>query len=292
MFLKKRKTFYFISIVLSLASILSILFYGLNLGIDFTGGSIMEFEYSKAPLVEEVKNVLPEIGEYTLQKKGDNGFILRTGEITEQTHQDIVVVLKSLGEFIEETESFQNIGPVIGRELKSKTKIVIILSLLCILLYIAISFRKISRPVKSYIYGITSLIALFHDVLIPLGVFSVLGKYYGVELTIPIITAFLTVFGYSINDSVVVFDRVRENLLKLKTNDFNEAVEISLKQSIRRSLNTSFTTLIALLSIFLFGGETLKFFSFALILGIGLGTYSSLFLATPLLVSYYKLRNK
>ncbi|MBZ9572888.1 protein translocase subunit SecF, partial [Patescibacteria group bacterium] len=171
-------------------------------------------------------------------------------------------------------------------------KIVISLALTAILLYIAFSFRRISRPVKSYVYGLTSLIALFHDVLIPLGIFAVLGKFYGIEITIPIITAFLTVFGYSINDSVVVFDRVRENLLKLKEPTFGLTVETSLNQTITRSLNTSLTTLFVLFAIFFFGGETLKYFSFALILGIGLGTYSSLFLATPLLVSFLLFKER
>ena len=290
--IKKRKLFYFISLSLSVLSILSIGIFGLNLGIDFTGGSQLEIEYiGEVPGFDAIEKAL-DLDEIVLQKSSDNVLILKTKEITEVEHQEIVTVLRSLGDIKEGSESFQSIGPVIGQELKSKTKLVIILSLLCILLYIAYSFRRISKPVKSYVYGLTSLIALFHDVLIPLGVFAVLGKFYGVEITIPIITAFLTVFGYSINDSVVVFDRVRENLVKLSTPDFEETIQESLKQTITRSLNTSLTTLIALLAIFLFGGATLRFFSLALILGIGLGTYSSLFLATPLLVTYYKLRRR
>ena len=290
--IKKRKLFYSISLGLSILSILSIGIFGLNLGIDFTGGSQLEIEYiNEVPNFEGIKQSL-DLEEIVLQKSSDDVLILKTKEMTEVEHQEIVTILKSLGETKEGSESFQSIGPVIGQELKSKTKLVIILSLLCILLYIAYSFRRISKPVKSYVYGLTSLIALFHDVLIPLGVFAVLGKFYGVEITIPIITAFLTVFGYSINDSVVVFDRVRENLVKLSTPDFEKTIQESLKQTITRSLNTSLTTLIALSAIFLFGGATLRFFSLALILGIGLGTYSSLFLATPLLVTYYKLRRK
>jgi len=290
--IKKRKLFYFISLSLSVLSILSIGIFGLNLGIDFTGGSQLEIEYiGEVPGFDAIEKAL-DLDEIVLQKSSDNVLIRKTKEITEVEHQEIVTVLRSLGDIKEGSESFQSIGPVIGQELKSKTKLVIILSLLCILLYIAYSFRRISKPVKSYVYGLTSLIALFHDVLIPLGVFAVLGKFYGVEITIPIITAFLTVFGYSINDSVVVFDRVRENLVKLSTPDFEETIQESLKQTITRSLNTSLTTLIALLAIFLFGGATLRFFSLALILGIGLGTYSSLFLATPLLVTYYKLRRR
>jgi len=292
MFIEKRKIFYTLSGLLSLLSIISILAFGLNLGIDFKGGSILEVEYEEVPALETVREALKDLEEVSLQRRGENILVLKTKEISEETHQSILEKLNQLGDIKEGSESFESIGPAIGQELKSRTKIVVSLALLCILLYIAFSFRKISRPVKSYIYGLTSLIALFHDVLIPLGVFAVLGRYYGVEITIPIITAFLTVFGYSINDSVVVFDRVRENLRKLKTTDFKETIDQSLKQSITRSLNTSLTTLIALFSIFLFGGATLRFFSLALILGIALGTYSSLFLATPLLATYYNFRKR
>jgi len=165
------------------------------------------------------------------------------------------------------------------------------LTLLSILIYIAIAFRKISRPVKSYIYGATGIIALFHDVMIPIGVWAILGKYYGYEITIPIITALLTVFGYSINDTVVVFDRIRENLSREKTASFKEIVNRSLNQTFARSVNTSATVLIVLTTLFLFGGTSLRPFALCLIVGIGLGTYSSIFLASPLVYSYYELRD-
>jgi preprotein translocase subunit SecF len=294
-FIRHRKIFYLISATLVILAILSIFLFGLKLGIDFTGGSALELSFKgNPPNLQEIKNALKDfnLGEIVVQKKGENGVILKMKDIDEETHQKILEKLKTLGEIKEGSESFQSIGPVIGRELTKKTKIVISLALIAILCYIAFSFRKVSRPVKSYVYGITSLIALGHDVLIPLGIFAILGKFYGVEITIPIITAFLTVFGYSINDSVVVFDRVRENLLKLKEPTFDLTVEKSLNQTLTRSLNTSLTTLLVLFAIFFFGGETLKYFSLALILGIGFGTYSSLFLATPLLVSYYFLKEK
>lgn len=289
-FIKHRKIFYSISGVLVILALLSIFLFGLKLGIDFTGGSSLEIAYqSTPPSSQEIKNALKDLnlGEIIVQKSGERGVILKMKDIDEETHQKILEKLKELGEVEEGSESFQSIGPTIGRELKQKTKIVISLSLIAILVYIAFSFRRVSKPVKSYIYGITSLIALGHDVLIPLGIFAILGKFYGVEINIPIITALLTVFGYSINDSVVVFDRVRENLLKSQEPTFELTVEKSLNQTLTRSLYTSLTTLLVLFAIFFFGGETLKYFSLALILGIGFGTYSSLFLATPLLVSYY-----
>ena len=292
-FIKHRKIFYSISVALVILALLSIFLFGLKLGIDFTGGSSLEIVYqSTLPSSQEIKNALKDLnlGEIIVQKSGERGVILKMKDIDEETHQKILEKLKELGKVEEGSESFQSIGPTIGRELKQKTKIVVSLALIAILVYIAFSFRRVSKPVKSYIYGITSLIALGHDVLIPLGIFAILGKFYGVEITIPIITAFLTVFGYSINDSVVVFDRVRENLLKASSFNFELTVEKSLNQTLTRSLYTSLTTLLVLFAIFLFGGETLKYFSLALILGIGFGTYSSLFLATPLLVSYYLLK--
>ena len=294
-FIKHRKIFYTFSIILVISSLASILVFGLRPGIDFTGGTSLQVAYKNiSPEISLVKQKISDmdLGQVSIQKSGENGIILKAKTINESTHQEILRKLNEIGELEKGSESFQSIGPVIGKEMEKKTRIVVFLALLSILIYIAISFRKVSRPVKSYIYGFSGLIALCHDVLVPLGILSVLGKFYGVEITIPIITAFLTVFGYSINDSVVVFDRVRENLLKLKAPTFEEIVEKSLNQSLTRSLNTSFTTLIVLFSIFLFGGQTLKFFSLTLILGISFGTYSSLFLATPLLVSFQKHKEK
>lgn len=294
-FIKHRRIFYIISATLVGLSVVSIFVFGLNLGIDFTGGSMLSLTYQdQAPPSGEIRESLKELelGEVSIQSLGERGVLLKMKDISEETHQKILAELRKLGEVEKGSESFQSIGPVIGRELTQKTKIVISLSLVAILLYIAFSFRRISRPVKSYVYGLTSLLALFHDVLIPLGVFAVLGRFYGIEITIPIVTAFLTIFGYSINDSVVVFDRVRENLLRLREPTFDLTVERSLNQTLTRSLNTSLTTLFVLFAIFLFGGETLKYFSLALILGIGLGTYSSLFLATPLLVSFLRFKER
>jgi len=198
--------------------------------------------------------------------------------------------LKEINEV--EEKRFEAIGPAIGSELKKTTKIVIIFSLLAILLYIAFAFRRISQPVKSWQYGIAALLALFHDVLIPLGVFSVLGKIYGIQITIPVVVALLTVLGYSINDTVVVFDRIRENLWKITGISFEETVNKSFNQTLVRSISASLTTLFPLTAIFFFGGETLKYFSLALIIGIFLGTYSSIFIASSLLVSWSKWRKR
>lgn len=294
-FIKYRKIFYCLSGLLVIASFAAMIFFGLRFGIDFKGGSSLQVEYSqKRPPLEDIRESLKEVGlsGFSVQLSGEKGVILKAKELDEEMHQKVLAGLEKLGDVKSGSESFQSIGPVVGRELKEKTKKVVFLALFAILIYIALSFRRVSRPIKSYIYGIAGLIALCHDVFIPLGVLALLGKFYGAEINIPIITAFLTVFGYSINDSVVVFDRIRENLLKSGHLPFEEVVEKSLNQSLIRSVNTSFTTLLVLLAIFFFGGQTLKLFSFSLALGILLGTYSSICLAAPFLVSFLKARNK
>ena len=290
-FLKYRKIYFFLSGILILASIICLAVFGLKPGIDFTGGSILELEaIEERPSNQELKEALSELdlGEILIQPSKEKGVILRMKDISEETHQQVLEKLQGLGQ-IEELR-FESIGPVIGQELKQKTKVVVILCLLVIVFYIAFAFRKISQPIQSWQYGIASLIALFHDVLIPLGIFSVLGKYWDVQITIPVVTALLAVLGYSINNTVVVFDRIRENLLKRVGATYEETVNSSLNQTLTRSINTSLTTLFVLLAIFFFGGETLRYFALALILGISAGTYSSIFLASPLLVSWWKRR--
>ena len=289
-FLRYRKIYFIFSGFLILGSLICLFVFGLNLGIEFTGGGILEVEYkADRPSNQEIREKLTglDLGEIYTQPTGEKGAIFRMKDIDENTHQELLL---RLGE-VEELR-FETIGPVIGRELRETTQIVIMVSLLAIVFYIALAFRRISRPVASWQYGIASLIALFHDVLIPVGIFSILGKFYGVQITIPIIAALLAVLGYSINNTVVVFDRIRENLLKGAGVTYEETVNKSLNQTITRSINTSLTTLFVLIAIFLFGGETLKYFALALILGISFGTYSSVFLTTPILVGWLRWRQQ
>ena len=291
-FLKYKKIYFIFSAILILANLGFLIVFGLKPGIDFTGGSILEIEYkTERPSNQEIKETLSDLdlGEVLIQPTEERGIILKMKDISEDTHQEVLEKLKENKEL--EERRFESIGPVIGRELKQKTKIVIILSLLAIVLYIAWAFRKISRPIPSWQYGIASLIALFHDVLIPIGILSVLGKFYEVQITIPVIAALLAVLGYSINNTVVVFDRIRENLLR-RAGTYQEIVNNSLNQTLTRSLNTSLTTLFVLVAIFFLGGLTLKYFALALILGIIAGTYSSLFLASPILVAWLRWRKR
>jgi len=292
-FTKHRRIYFGFSGALIIASIIALVVFGLKPGIDFTGGSILEIEYAEERISnKEISGMLSELGltSLSIQPTGEKGIIIRMKDIDEETHQQILSVLAQETELAEEIR-FESIGPVIGQELKDKTKIVVVVVLLSMIIYIALAFRKVQRPLRSWQYGIASVLALFHDILIPLGIFAVLGKFYGIEISIPVITAILAVLGYSINNTVVVFDRIRENLLTVgKT--FQETVDISLNQTLTRQINTSLTTLFVAGAIFFLGGETLKYFALALILGICAGTYSSIFLAGPILVTWFKWRHR
>lgn len=286
--IQHRKIFLGISLVLILASLVSLLIWGLKWGIDFTGGTLMEVEFIGQRLSnQEVQEKLAilELGQINLQPTGDKGLILRTKDIDEYAHQDI---LKLLGKEEVVEKRFESVGPVIGAELKNKSVWAIIFSLIAIILFIAWAFRKVSKPVPSWQYGIAAIVALFHDIFITCGLFAILGHYKGIEVGLPFIAALLTILGYSVNDTIVIFDRSRDNLLKSQWEDFEETVNLSINQSIVRCLNTSVTTLLVLLAIFFLGGETIKFFALALIAGVILGTYSSIFIASSIIVMWYR----
>jgi len=286
-FTKYSTIYYIISGVLIVTAVTSLIVFGLKFGIEFTGGSTMKVAFSNIrPGNEEIsKSLLTfNLGDVVVQPVGDREVVLRFRVVDEMVHQQILSKLNELSSVQE--KSFQYIGPSIGKELKNKTQIAMLLALLAITAYIAFAFRKVSMPVASWKYGVTSLIALFHDILIPLGVFSILGKFYNTEITIPIVAALLTILGFSVHDTIIIFDRIRENILRKGIKSFNETVDLSLNQTIGRSISTVATTLFVMISIFFFGGETLKYFSLALIIGIASGTYSSIFIAGPLLVSW------
>lgn len=291
-FLKYRKIYYVLSGLLVLASIASLAIFGLRFGTDFLGGSILEADFEIRPENQIIQEKLKDLnlGEITIQPTQEKGIILRFKEIDEDTHQQIITKLNEISTLTE--KRFESIGPTIGTELRQKTIILIVVSLVALLFYIAISFKKISHPIPSWQYGIVSIIALFFDILIPIGVFSWLGKFYNIQFTVPIVTALLTILGYTINDKVIVFDRIRENILKIREDNFEVLVNASLNQTFLRSLSTGSCTLLVLFSIFFLGGETLKYFALTLIIGIMAGTYSSLFLATPLLVSWLGWRQR
>ena len=282
-----RKITYIISGSLVLLSISAIAIWGFNLGIDFKGGSLLEIEYSEArPDASQIKEALKDfqIGELRIQPTGDKGFLLRFKEIDETTHQRILTSLARPD--LPKEKRFDSVGPILGKELQKRALIAISLAVLMIISYIGWAFRKVSRPISSWKYGIVAIVALLHDVLIPSGVFSALGYLKGVEIDALFVTALLTILGFSVHDTIVVFDRVRENLKKNPGVNFEMTVDKSVRETIARSINTSLTVLFVLFALLFFGGETTRFFSLALIIGIFFGTYSSIFLASPLLVSW------
>lgn len=291
---KHRRTYYVISAVLTGLSLAAWLVWGLKPGIDFTGGSLLELGFTGGrPAVEEVTataSASTGVAELTGQPLGDDGMVLRMPPIEEAAHQKLVADLKAAhatdGVTVEERR-FESIGPLIGEELRRKTVYAIVGAILAIVLYITWAFRRVSHPVASWKYGAATVVALAHDVIIPVGVFSVLGHFHGVEVGAWIVTALLTVLGFSVHDTIVVFDRVRENLSHARREGFEEVVNRSLNETLGRSINTSLTVLMVLVATYFLGGESIRDFVLTMIIGIAVGVYSSIFLACPLLVSWH-----
>ena len=293
--IQKRKIWLSISSTLVVLAIISLFVWGLKFGIDFTGGSLSEIKFSNIqPTVTEIQDTLQDNGlsSLTVQPMEDNIFVLRFQENSEEKHQALLAKLNELAAKNNGTAEelrFDSIGPSVGKELKSKSFNAIIIVLIIIIAYIAFAFRKISRPVASWKYGMAAIFALAHDVLITLGVFAILGRYQGVEINTTFIAAILTLLGYSINDTIVVFDRIRENLPK-SNEDFEGTVNTSINQTLARSINTSVTVLLVLLAILFWGGSSIHDFVLALSIGVFVGTYSSIFVASPLLVVWEKTK--
>jgi preprotein translocase subunit SecF len=301
---KYRKIFYAISGLLMIGSVIAMFVWGFNPGIDFKGGSIVEVEYTKSDLKCQISDCIKDVIMPALDKAGfgdasvrtteNQGLIVKTKALTNTDHEKLLEALKSYGTFNE--KRFDSIGPVLGAEALSKSLLSIILVLLAIVVFITFAFRKVSQPVASWKYGLITIFALFHDVLVPTGVFVALGHFYGFEVDTLFVTAILVILGFSVHDTIVVFDRVRENLkhanLSKGKTTFEEVVGASISQTFVRSINTSLTTLLALVVLYFVGPEVTKHFSLALLVGITAGTYSSIFLGSPLLVTVEKWQNK
>lgn len=281
--IKYKKIFVLISAVLVTLSIGSIIFFGLNLGIDFKGGSLTEVEYTtvrpEQSIIEEGLKTL-SLGQALVQPIGEKGYSIKTRAVTDKEHQEI---LTSLGSDAIE-KSFTSIGPSVGAELARKSLLSFILVALGIIFWIAFSFRKVSKPVSSWKYGLIAIVSLIHDIIIPVGVFAVLSNIYGTEVDTLFVVAILTVLALSVSDTIVVFDRIRENIRIGNYKSFGETVGHSLSQVFARSIATSSTVIIVLLALVFFGPTSTKVFALMLTAGMFFGTYSSIFLASPLLV--------
>ncbi len=288
----KTKIWLGISATLLVASIVLIGILGLNFGIDFTGGSLLEIDLGQEFDALTVDAQLLEIGFDAVVQAGEgHRAFIRLETLTQDQYESVITALTVTYPELDELR-FDAVGPVIGEELKSRSLWSMLVLIVLIVLYVAWAFRKVAKPVASWKYGILTIIAALHDVIIPLGVFALLGKVLGYQVDTAVVAALLTIVGYSINDTIVVFDRTRENLVNERHSSasFGEIVNKSVVQTIGRSVNTSLTTLLVLVAIFLFGGSTTQPFVLALIIGIVSGAYSSIFVASPLLVLWERKR--
>jgi len=293
--IQKRKLWFIISGILLMPGIAALFIWGLNLGIDFKGGTLLQVEFTEErPASQDIYEALSsqDLGNIVIQPVGEKEMNIRLKHIDNNTRQQIIVNLNENFSGVEE-KSFESIGPTIGQELKEKAIIAIIVVLVFIIIYISFAFRKItSGPVKSWVYGLGAIIALVHDILIVTGIFAILGHYLNIEINILFVTALLTVLGFSVHDTIVVYDRVRERLKLSANKTFEEVVNESVNQTLIRSVNTSLTTLFVLVALYLFGGQSIQYFVLALIIGIISGTYSSIFIASPILVVWDDWKSK
>lgn len=292
---QRKNIFFALSIILLIPGILSLIFWGLPLGIDFKGGSLIVLNFKgERPQVQTITEKLTtlDLGNITVQPMAEKGVSLKLKHIDNETYQKILQNLRDNFGDIEEV-SFDAIGPTIGKELRNKSVMAVILVLILIIIYIAFAFRKVSTgPVHSWVYGVAAVVALIHDIFMVMGIFSILSHFFKIEIDALFVTALLTVLGFSVHDTIVVFDRIRERLKVSYNKTFEETVNDSINQTLVRSINTGLTTLFVLLALFLFGGQSIKYFVLALLIGITSGTYSSIFVASPLLVVWDNLRHR
>ena len=289
---KHRNIFFAITGAITLVAIVSVVVFGLKLGLDFTGGSLVQVTYPEGrPSALALTESLDKAGfeGYSLREANEQDYILRAGTMTPGMRETLSQTLSLDGESPASVVQLTEVGPTIGSELRSKALIAIILVLLCILLFIAFAFRKVSNPVSSWVYGLIALVTLLHDVIVPVGFFAFLGHFTGAQIDTLFVTAILTILGFSIHDTIVVFDRTRENLRineeRNRKEDFAITAGKSLGQTFVRSINTSLTVIVTLLVLYVVGPASTRDFALTLLVGITAGTYSSIFLATPLLVT-------
>lgn len=310
-FINHKKQLLWFAVAYAVIAVACIARFGLPFGIDFTGGTLMEVSYSETPAMSAVQDALGPLGlgDFSVRATTDDGgtgYIIRTRDLTEDERVTTEAAVTSLGDGGQITR-YASIGPVIGEELKSKSYWAIGAVSLIIVLYVAFAFAGVSYPVGSWIYGAITILALLHDVLIPTAAMALLGHFFGLEADVLFVMALLAILGYSVNDTIVVFDRVRENLTRFRTEHkkeivgvdgmkreeitytltkpFSEIVGESVSETLVRSINTSLTTFLALLSLYLLGGDGTKIFALILMVGVVAGTYSSICIANPLLVT-------
>lgn len=293
--IQHRKIFYVFSLAVLVPGLVFLCLYGLRLGIDFTGGTIIEYSqpggFNKDAVIQALQKA--SFAPQSVKLVGADHIQFKLQHLATADHEKLSETMTSAFAKAQEI-NYSAIGPTIGKELRTNAIYATIVVFLTILIYISWSFRKVSNSyVHSWVYGSSALIALVHDLLIVVGIFAILGKFFDIEVDTMFVTALLTVLGFSVHDTIVVFDRIRERIrLSTGKETFEELVNTSVQQTLVRSLATSFTVIIVLSSLLLFGGESIRSFILALLIGMISGTYSSIFVASPLLVSWYLRKSK
>jgi preprotein translocase subunit SecF len=291
----KRNWYFAFSLLIIVPGVISLCLWGLNLSIDFTGGSELTLTYPQKvneQTVNFVKDTLTneKIEIVSLQPSG-NQVNLRTKPLDSKQDDLFLTSLQKNNAKVKQ-DSYETIGPVIGQEITVNALNAVVIASVLIVLFIAWAFRSVRKPMSSWRFGVCAIIALLHDALVVLGIFSILGHFFNVEVDSLFVTALLTVIGFSVHDTIVVFDRIRENLRRNITAPFPQVVNDSILQTIVRSLNTSITAMLVLLTLLIFGGESIKWFVVAMLIGIASGTYSSIFNASQLLVLWQEWIDK
>jgi preprotein translocase subunit SecF len=291
----KKYWYFLLSLIIIIPGIISLLTFGLNLSIEFTGGSRLTFSFPKelsSNQISTLQSVFTQnkIKVATIEKSGNTVFV-RSGPVDDK--QDVLItgeIKNKLGNF--DQQSYETVGPTIGGETLRNAIYALIIASILIVIYITWSFRSVPKPTSSFRFGVCAIIALIHDILVLLGIFSIFGHFFGVEIDSLFVTAMLTVIGFSVHDTIVVFDRIRENLKRVGGDNFSEVVNDSILQTLDRSLNTSLTVILILVALLIFGGDSIRWFVVALLIGVTSGTYSSIFNASPLLVVWQEIIQK
>ncbi|HXS15154.1 MAG TPA: protein translocase subunit SecF [Candidatus Saccharimonadales bacterium] len=292
----KYKNWYFgLSLLVIIPGLISLFLFGLKPAIDFTGGSNITYSSSRTITASDTRNVVSDFQKVQVNVVGTNAnsttLTIKTPPIDQATHNKVTAIISQSQPTLKETE-FVTVGPTVGAETTKNALLGIVVASILIVLYIAWTFRGVPKPASSWKFGVTAIVALLHDALVLLGIFSLLGHFFGVEVDSLFVTAVLTVIGFSVHDTIVVFDRIRENLRRNPQGDFATTVNNSILQTLGRSLNTSLTVILVLFTLLLFGGESTFWFVVALLVGIVSGTYSSIFNASPLLVLWQEISGK
>lgn len=293
--IEKKYWYFALSLLVVIPGLVFLLLYGLNLSIDFTGGSRITLNFPTQISKTEKQIIINTLNKEKIEVKNletsNNLVFIRTTQIEQNQNNKFVNIISKDFKGVRETE-FETIGPTIGKEITSNAIKAVIIASLLIVLYVTWSFRKVPKPASSLLFGVSTIIALIHDVLVVVGIFAILGHFFKVEVDSLFVTAILTIIGFSVHDTIVVFDRIRENLLKMHGESFSKVVNESILQTLGRSLNTSLTVILVLIALLLFGGESIRWFVVALLIGITSGTYSSIFNAAPILVLWHEWKEK